>query len=58
MPYFRAKKTVGAPLDFVAAIETAAILKPMKIITHGSVLLLTKKEAENLTAHWKLKMNF
>lgn len=25
---------------------------------HGSVLLLTKKEAENLTAHWKLKMNF
>src|SRR6266446_3691192 len=34
MPCFRAKKTVGAPLNFVAAIETAAILQSMKIITH------------------------
>ena len=34
MPCFLAKKTVGAPLDFVAAIETAAILQSVKIITH------------------------
>src|SRR6476620_5037458 len=34
MPCFRAKQTVGAPLDFVAAIETAVILQPMKIVTH------------------------
>ena len=34
MPCFLAKKTVGAPLDFVAAIQTAAILQSMKIITH------------------------
>src|SRR6266404_6266197 len=34
MPCFRAKKTVRAALDFVAAIETAALLQSMKIITH------------------------
>src|SRR4051812_30257275 len=34
MPCLRAKKAMGAPFDFVAAIQTAAILKPMKIITH------------------------
>src|SRR5260370_716737 len=34
MPCLRAKKAMGAPFDFVAAIETAAILKPMKIIAH------------------------
>src|SRR6266513_6490009 len=35
MPCFRAKKTVGAPLDFMSAIQTAAILQSMKIITHN-----------------------
>src|SRR4029077_374563 len=34
MPCFRAKKTVGAALDFVATIETAAILQSVNIITH------------------------
>src|SRR5882757_6765697 len=34
MPCFLAKKTVVSPLDFVAAIQTAAILQSMKIITH------------------------
>src|SRR5215211_1650132 len=34
MPGFLAKKTVGASLDFMAAIQTAAILQSMKIITH------------------------
>src|SRR4051812_30765356 len=34
IPCLRAKKTVGAPFDFLAAIESAAVFKPMKIITH------------------------
>src|SRR6266576_2833127 len=34
MPCFLAKKTVGAPLDFMSAIQTAAIFQSMKIITH------------------------
>ena len=31
---FSREESRGCPFDFVAAIETAAILKPMKIITH------------------------
>src|SRR6476620_8243055 len=39
MPRLRAKKTVSATLDFVPAIHTAAVLEPMKIITHdGGVI--------------------
>src|SRR5262245_23188318 len=33
-PRFRAKKSVITAFDFVSAIQTAAILQPMKIITH------------------------
>src|SRR3954470_4856939 len=34
MPCLCAKETVGAALDFMAAVETPAVLQPMKIITH------------------------
>src|SRR5262249_15420297 len=33
-PRFRAKKSVVTAFDLVSAIQTAAILQPMKIITH------------------------
>src|SRR5690242_8037278 len=36
MPCLRTKKTVSTTLDFVSAIQSAAILQSMKIITHDS----------------------
>jgi hypothetical protein len=34
MPCFRAKKTVVTPFNLMSAIQAAAVLQPMKIITH------------------------